>query len=583
MIVLAGEAFLALIGIIAYLLYFYLKTEGHWKKLILEAKEKISEIRGIEGRYEQAKVNLQKYMAEIENLKQQLQNAQTDPALTETISSLEKRLHDAQTRAEQAAIFQSNLSKEFEELKTFHDEMIELGIRSPSQIEILQRENDQLRQEEQLPDVASQSEGQVLFSQDFNSSSDTTHEELTQLKQTNREQKHLISELRLALASGELLPGDDDNLALKGLEQMLDESDAAVMRLEQELDSMRAQVDEYERKIQELMDAGSIHEEAVSDQLAPYPGEQEGPNKLIHSDGVELFTENMGRPDTLEDADDILFDVDSLIPDPLDPDSSQQDASVTSIEEAELEQLMEQLELSNKMVTNMMQVNGDQSNIVSFARNSIHCHTIEELADAMFGTVSRFGLVAGIQFRSHTGDVTTPQDTITQHSLSKLSDMGSDARFEQEGNELLVRFEHVSLLLKDMPVGDPDTMGRVKDALATIMEFANAEVKNIEDEVNMQKQDLALKRVIKTTHKTIAHFEKQFKEHSDENKDIIDNMSYILGSDTFVNAISGTHRQVYKGIMKETERRLQKLHFKGLDVNKSFTTVLDMLSKRIHD
>ena len=73
--------------------------------------------------------------------------------------------------------------------------------------------------------------------------------------------------------------------------------------------------------------------------------------------------------------------------------------------------------------------------------------------------------------------------------LEKLRDIG---RIFEMGSRAVVNFDHVSLLVENLPVDDPDKVGRLRDHLAVLAESADMRLAALDaaSERDLQKQGI---------------------------------------------------------------------------------------------
>jgi len=562
----AGETLALFLGIIIFLVYRLIKTEHNWTEKLIKANQKIHQLKKLEHRYQLIKENLHRYMEMVEDLKKQLEVEKNNPTLTNKITRLEIEIGNEENKL---LIARKEFSEEQTSTVNISNEKID-GLQN--KIIVLEADNQKLQaavefsndnkiqhttiveiSNDAAPAVAtSNNDGIDLWGEDEPSndnndgidlwgdepqartpapaSAENTHEfdttygknkkELERLRNSNKDQRTLIYELRMQMAADGSNGGDTG--PLDQLEKMLKESETIVTMLEEELTNVQDQMNAYEQNL----------------------------------DAAESSIQNM---------------------------NDMKNAATPEEESAEIKQLMSQLDGANQMAMTMMQANGDQSNVISFARNSTDQHTLEDLSDAILATVKSYSLKGAIQFRGRAATINISSEGRAKATeIIHLSDMSNNDRYEESGDELLIRFEKISLFISNMPSKDPDLASRYKDTLAMVCELACITGENIEAASAMEQQQAVLKKVIGTTHKTIKDVEEQFVDQASQSKEIVSSMSSILDSPAFVNAMDPMYRDIYKNIMKETKQRFDILHKESSVVDKSFTTIIDSLQKKIN-
>ncbi|PCI72166.1 MAG: hypothetical protein COB38_04555 [Gammaproteobacteria bacterium] len=263
----------------------------------------------------------------------------------------------------------------------------------------------------------------------------------------------------------------------------------------------------------------------------------------------------------------------------LEESAKQSDTNEGSEDIASMKQ---QLDDTNAMTMTLMSANGDQSNIISFARNSIASDSLSILSDEVLKIVTGYGLEGSIQMRGKAEKLNqSTNDLVSESQMLLLEDDLNGERFLLEGSRLVIRFDKISLLVLGMPKEDEDTCSRYRDSLAIILELANDSMCSIEDGHAMNSQQEVLKKVISTTQSTLENVEQQFKDQATQSQVIINSMTDVLGNPTFVKEMSESFRPIYQGIVEETKERFDKLHEETAAVDASFAKIISDLSKRI--
>lgn len=102
------------------------------------------------------------------------------------------------------------------------------------------------------------------------------------------------------------------------------------------------------------------------------------------------------------------------------------------------------------------------------------------LADAVLAGIAHYGLQGVVQIRSPEETLTrTEQGNASPLETSVIDQMAGMERIVQFKSRLSVIYDHVLLLVKNMPVEDPDRCGRLRDHLAMMVEGAEARAQAI--------------------------------------------------------------------------------------------------------
>lgn len=119
--------------------------------------------------------------------------------------------------------------------------------------------------------------------------------------------------------------------------------------------------------------------------------------------------------------------------------------------------------------------------IQKFLRSLLGCRTLESLGALVIATLAPYGCNSVVQLRR------TPRQmvTLTQHGPatpleeSILEQASHMERIFQFRSRMIVNYDHISVLITNMPVDDEAKAGRIRDYAAIVAEAADAAVQNI--------------------------------------------------------------------------------------------------------
>lgn len=145
---------------------------------------------------------------------------------------------------------------------------------------------------------------------------------------------------------------------------------------------------------------------------------------------------------------------------------------------------------------------GELGSVLTFLRSCFRTTTLEGLANLMLRTLESYGLEACLQLRTpkcalnftHQGN----PSPIEEELLSRIAKM--PGRFAESGARIFVNYEHTSLMIKNMPVGDDVKMGRVRDNIAIMLEGADERLAMIAIDISVQDS----LELVKQTHQSIV-------------------------------------------------------------------------------
>jgi CheY-like chemotaxis protein len=148
---------------------------------------------------------------------------------------------------------------------------------------------------------------------------------------------------------------------------------------------------------------------------------------------------------------------------------------------AERNQQKEMASYASKAAMTAMTSLGEMGVLIETMKRFSACDTVDALADACLEGLAAYGLHGAIQVRAN------PETTLTRDSngtgspllASVINHMAGMDRITSFKSRMSVAYEHLSLLVNDMPVDDPDRCGRLRDHLAMLVEAAQVRIRSI--------------------------------------------------------------------------------------------------------
>ena len=123
---------------------------------------------------------------------------------------------------------------------------------------------------------------------------------------------------------------------------------------------------------------------------------------------------------------------------------------------------------------------GEMGVLLEALKNFNACADYPSLADALVAGLSMYDLQGVVQLRTPEGKISrTAAGEATPLEASVVDHLAAMERIMQFQTRLSITYEHVSLLVKNMPVDDEDRCGRLRDHLAMLAEGADVRLRGL--------------------------------------------------------------------------------------------------------
>ena len=136
---------------------------------------------------------------------------------------------------------------------------------------------------------------------------------------------------------------------------------------------------------------------------------------------------------------------------------------------------------------------GDLGVVIEFLRKSAMATSYSAIAARLVAAMKAWGLQGAVQVRGRHEQVALnaegPMTAMQAAVLEKMRDIG---RIFEMGSRAVINFDHVSLLVENLPVNDLEKVGRLRDHLAVLAESADMRMATLDAAIerDLQKQGI---------------------------------------------------------------------------------------------
>jgi len=137
-----------------------------------------------------------------------------------------------------------------------------------------------------------------------------------------------------------------------------------------------------------------------------------------------------------------------------------------------------QLEYAQNVAFTSMSAMGELGVVMQFLTKSFDCHNVQSVARLAVEGLTQYELTGAVYLvwegdhhvrTTHGGPLPADQMSLVLRNRGK-------GRVLESGGHLLVNFDHVTVLLTDVPTDDPARLGRIRDNIATLAEGIESRV-----------------------------------------------------------------------------------------------------------
>lgn len=244
------------------------------------------------------------------------------------------------------------------------------------------------------------------------------------------------------------------------------------------------------------------------------------------------------------------------------------------------ESLNKQLSDSFNTAMQAMTYSSHLGQILQFLQQAVHCESFADIAGHLFTTADSFGLNVTIQFYTRNekfsfrkdGNVTPLEDNVIQLSRK-------ESRFFDFGARTVVNYDDFSLLVKNMPVNDPEQYGTVKDVLGNLCNAIEAVAKIVSSKMESAHKNQTMTSV----NNALCHIEQTLSMIQRETAAVIEDMMLDIDESMLNLGLTPNQENQIRFITQTCLEKSQAVFKKGMALNQSFQQVHDTLNFELEE
>ncbi len=216
--------------------------------------------------------------------------------------------------------------------------------------------------------------------------------------------------------------------------------------------------------------------------------------------------------------------------------------------------------------------------VLQFLRTSFNCSHYAQLCRELLNTLDSFGLCAQAQIRGRQGTLSLGvAGPCTPLEESTLTTMSKQDRLFSFGSHTSCNYEHITIIVKNMPIKDAEQYGRTKDNLALLAEGADARIMALDAEINLVKQHHALKYLIANTRNTLKEIERNRQTQQAKNSAILENFRHQLERSFLKLGLTESQEEELITLAEQASEQALALYEEGLIVEDRMENLLKQL------
>lgn len=258
----------------------------------------------------------------------------------------------------------------------------------------------------------------------------------------------------------------------------------------------------------------------------------------------------------------------------------------TALENRKLvENLRKEMAETMGVLMSTIVTSGEYGVIMNAQRQSLGCKTLGDLAEVVLKAMEDYSLVGSVQLRTQGEMLTINSERrsspLEQEMLLKLS--LENRHIYDYGSRTAFCYPNTAILVKNMPLDDPETYGRIKDNIALLAEAAEYRLKALVDEMQVRQQKEKLVDSVGLVSQVLDKVENKFKSGQSEMTEIFNELERGLEWSFSGLGLTDEQERSMWAIVRPLADRATALYEGGRELDAQLATALQALRASLNE
>lgn len=231
------------------------------------------------------------------------------------------------------------------------------------------------------------------------------------------------------------------------------------------------------------------------------------------------------------------------------------------------------------MLMSSLTTTGEYGVVMHTLRNTLPCRGLGELAEVLLTAMDNYGLKGAIQLRTPDSILTLNSERrsspVDQEMLRNLS--LENRHIYDYGNRSVFCYPNIALLVRNMPLDNPEVYGRMKDNLALLAEGAEFRLAAMVEELRMRGERANLVTAAALLNHVLSQVDTQFKRGQSEMSAIFSELEQQLEASFSRLALTDGQEQRLWQVVRPLAARAAALYQDGEALDRQLAGALETL------
>lgn len=248
------------------------------------------------------------------------------------------------------------------------------------------------------------------------------------------------------------------------------------------------------------------------------------------------------------------------------------------------EQQARHAEQAGKVAMQAMATSSDLGQVLRFMQSSFTAVDYDALSEMLFETIKNFDLEACIQIRTDIDTVSLCQAGMSSPlEASILHYARNKGRIVDSGSKSIFNNQHISIMVKNMPLDNEIRYGNIKDNICYLLEAAEARIISLQSELELKQKKILLTQLIREANHTMENINNDLHvlrlDGAAIVEDMMDKMTYLVPH----LALKEDEENQLLEITEKGVANTMALYKKGIRVDERFVKLIEQLFAAIDE
>jgi len=227
---------------------------------------------------------------------------------------------------------------------------------------------------------------------------------------------------------------------------------------------------------------------------------------------------------------------------------------------------------------------GELGNVLQFLDSSFACDDYDSLARLTIDSLLSIGLRTTVQIRGGKNTMTLCSDgALNPLESMVMARLCQEDRIIDIGPRTIINFPYISVLIKGMPLNEAEKYDRVKNNIALLVEAADARLKAIDVQTNLDRQRKGLLCMAESTQNTLEKIAVEYEDNKIKSMGVLAELVANVEKSFSWMELSKEQETRFLSMVNDSVNTTIELYRDGLGIDETMTEVLLELENIMND